>query len=156
SQRGLGPRDLSGASVGLIGWGANARAFATRLVRATARVLVYSEHGAPEDIDAHGAVPASLADVLAAEIVSLHRGLNDRTRHSLGAAELARLRRGAVLINVAPGALIDPTALIERLRRGDIFACLDTFDQEPLAPTHALRKLSNVFLTPHIAGGNPE
>ena len=156
SQRGLGPRDLSGASVGLIGWGANARAFAIRLVRAKARVLVYSEHGDPDDVAAHGAVPASLADVLAAEIVSLHRGLNDRTRHSLGAAELARLRRGAVLINVARGALIDPTALLERLRRGDIFACLDTFDQEPLAPTHALRKLPNVFLTPHIAGGNPE
>ena len=156
SQTGLGPRDLSGASVGLIGWGANARAFAARLVRAKARVLVYSEHGAPDDIGAHGAVPASLADVLAAEIVSLHRGLNDRTRHSVGAAELARLRRGAVLINVARGALIDPRALIERLRRGDIFACLDTFDQEPLAPTHALRKLANVFLTPHIAGGNPE
>ena len=156
NQTGLGPRDISGASVGLIGWGANARAFAARLVRAKARVLVYSEHGAPDDIGAHGAVPASLADVLAAEIVSLHRGLNDRTRHSLGTAELARLRHGAVLINVARGALIDPTALVARLRRGDIFACLDTFDQEPLAPAHPLRKLPNVFLTPHIAGGNPE
>jgi phosphoglycerate dehydrogenase-like enzyme/predicted dehydrogenase len=156
SQTGLGPRDLSGASVGLIGWGANARSFATRLMRAKARVLVYSEYGSPDDIVAHGAVPASLGDVLAAEIVSLHRGLNDRTRHSLGSAELARLRRGAVLINVARGGLIDPTALIRRLRRGDIFACLDTFDEEPLAPTHPLRKLPNVFLTPHIAGGNPE
>jgi phosphoglycerate dehydrogenase-like enzyme/predicted dehydrogenase len=149
-------RDLQGATVGLVGWGANARAFAERLARVPAQVLVYSDHAAEEDIRSSGAVPASLGEVLAADIVSLHRGLNVRTRHCLGAAELARLRPGAVLINIARGALLEPQALLARLRQGDIFACLDTHEMEPLPASHPLRKLPNVFLTSHIAGGSPD
>jgi phosphoglycerate dehydrogenase-like enzyme/predicted dehydrogenase len=146
--------DLNGAVVGIIGWGANARAFAIRLAQARAQVLVYSEHGAPSEIAKCGATPASLAAVLSAEIVSLHRGLSPRTRHFLGSSELAQLRPGTVLINVARGALIEPQALVQRLRRGDIFACLDTYEEEPLAASHPLRRLENVFLTSHIAGGS--
>ena len=149
-------RDLKGSVVGLIGWGANARAFAAHLVRAKARILVYSEHATENDIVAAGAAPASLSEVLAADIVSLHRGLTPHTRHFLGAAELENLRPGAVLINVARGALTDPDALLARLKRGDIFACLDTYDEEPLSASHPLRKLRNVFLTSHIAGGSPD
>jgi phosphoglycerate dehydrogenase-like enzyme len=59
-----------------------------------------------------------------------------------------------VLINIARGALIEPNALIARLRRGNIFACLDTFEEEPLPASHPLRTLPNVFLTSHIAGGS--
>jgi phosphoglycerate dehydrogenase-like enzyme len=150
------PRDLQGATVGLVGWGANARAFAERLGRARARVLVFSEHAAEEDIRSGGAVPASLTEVLTADIVSLHRGLTASTRHCLRASELAKLRPGAVLINIARGALIEPNALLARLERGDIFACLDTYDEEPLCATHPLRSLPNVFLTSHIAGGSPD
>jgi phosphoglycerate dehydrogenase-like enzyme/predicted dehydrogenase len=150
------PRDLQGATVGLVGWGANARAFAERLGRAQAHVLVYSEHAAEEDIRSCGAVPVSLTEVLAADIVSLHRGLTESTRHRLGAAELAKLRPGTVLINLARGALIEPNALLGRLKRGDIFACLDTYDEEPLIASHPLRRLPNVFLTSHIAGGSPD
>ena len=154
--RRIAARDLNGATAGLIGWGANARAFAERLIRAGARVLVYSEHAAEGDITNGGASPASLGEVLAADIVSLHRGLSKSTLHFLGSAELAKLRPGAVLINVARGALIEPNALLARLRRGDIFACLDTYEDEPLAASHPLRKLPNVFLTSHIAGGSPD
>ena len=150
------PRDLQGATVGLVGWGANARAFAERLGRAQARVLVYSEHAPEDDIRSGGAVPVSLSEVLAADIVSLHRGLTARTRHCLGAAELAKLRPGTVLINIARGALIEPNALLARLKRGDIFACLDTFEGEPLVGPHPLRDLPNVFITSHIAGGSPD
>jgi phosphoglycerate dehydrogenase-like enzyme/predicted dehydrogenase len=153
-QGAMRPRDLQGAIVGLFGWGANARAFAEHLGRAKARVLVYSEHATPEDIRSSGADAASLDEVLAADIVSLHRGLTEQTRHCLGEAELAKLRPGSVLINVARGALCEPTALLARLKRGDIFACLDTYEDEPLAGSHPLRGLSNVFLTSHIAGGS--
>jgi phosphoglycerate dehydrogenase-like enzyme/predicted dehydrogenase len=149
-------RDLQGAMVGLIGWGENARIFANHLIRLGARVLVYSEHARAENICEAGAAPASLGEVLAADIVSLHRGLTARTRHFLGTNELAKLRPGAVLINIARSALIEPNALIARLRHGDMFACLDTFDVEPLAPDHPLRKLPNVFLTSHIAGGSKD
>jgi phosphoglycerate dehydrogenase-like enzyme/predicted dehydrogenase len=155
-QRAVRARDLKGATVGLVGWGANARAFAERLGRAEAQVLVYSEHAAEDDIRAGGAVPVSLGEVLAADIVSLHRGLTESTRHCLGAAELAKLRPGTVLINIARGALIEPNALLARLKRGDIFACLDTYEEEPLIASHPLRRLRNVFLTSHIAGGSPD
>jgi phosphoglycerate dehydrogenase-like enzyme/predicted dehydrogenase len=150
------PRDLQGATVGLVGWGANARAFAERLGRAQAHVLVYSEHASEDDIRSSGAVPVSLSEVLAADIVSLHRGLTESTRHCLGAAELAKLRPGTVLINIARGALFEPNALLARLKRGDIFACLDTYEDEPLIASHPLRNLPNVFLTSHIAGGSPD
>jgi phosphoglycerate dehydrogenase-like enzyme len=148
--------DLAGALVGLIGWGANGHAFARRLIAAGARVIVHSDHADPGEIRAAGAEPTSLAMALAADIVSLHRGLSPATRHCLGSAELDRLRPGAVLINIARGALIEPVALVARLRRGDIFACLDTFEEEPLPRRHPLRRLPNSFLTPHIAGGSPE
>jgi phosphoglycerate dehydrogenase-like enzyme len=55
---------------------------------------------------------------------------------------------------VARGALIEPGALLARLARGDIFACLDSYEEEPLAASHPLRALPNVFLTSHIAGGS--
>jgi phosphoglycerate dehydrogenase-like enzyme len=61
-----------------------------------------------------------------------------------------------VLINVARGALIEPAALVARLARGDITACLDTFEEEPLPRRDPLRRLPNVFLTAHIAGGSPD
>jgi phosphoglycerate dehydrogenase-like enzyme/predicted dehydrogenase len=148
--------ELTGALVGLIGWGANASAFARRLVGAGARVIVYSEHAMEKDIRSSGAEPGPLASVLAADIVSLHRGLSRATRHALGAEELARLRPGAVLLNVARAELIEPKALVARLARGDITACLDTFEQEPLPRRHALRRMPNVFLTSHIAGGSQD
>jgi phosphoglycerate dehydrogenase-like enzyme/predicted dehydrogenase len=147
-------RDLQGATAGLIGWGDNARALAIRLVAAGARVLVYTEHGADADVVDAGGIRASLSQVLTADIVSLHRGLNAATRHFLGAAELAQLRPGSVLINVARAALIEPAALLARLQGGDVFACLDVFEDEPPAASHPLRRLSNVFLTSHIAGGS--
>jgi phosphoglycerate dehydrogenase-like enzyme/predicted dehydrogenase len=150
------PRDLRGAVAGLLGWGENARVFASHLLRAGARIVVFSEHASPEDIIEAGAAPVSLAEALASDIVSLHRGLTPGTRHFLGAPELARLRPGTVLINTARGALIEPTSLLARLRQGDIFACLDTFDEEPLTAPHPLRELQNVFLTSHIAGGSKD
>jgi phosphoglycerate dehydrogenase-like enzyme/predicted dehydrogenase len=149
-------RDLHGASIGLIGWGSNARALTRRLIEAGAHVLVHSQHAAAEDIREAGAMPASLSESLAADVVSLHRGLTPDTRHFLGKAELERLRPGTLLVNVARGGLIEPDALLARLERGDIFACLDTYDEEPLAATHRLRSLPNVFLTSHIAGDSKD
>jgi phosphoglycerate dehydrogenase-like enzyme len=140
----------------LIGWGANARAFASRLLAVGANVSVFSEHAAPDEIRDAGAAPVSLGVALAADVVSLHRGLTQQTRHFLGSAELARLRPGSVLINVARADLIDPEALLARLRRGDVFACLDVFEREPPPATDPLRRLPNVFLTSHIAGGSAD
>jgi phosphoglycerate dehydrogenase-like enzyme/predicted dehydrogenase len=150
------PRDLQGSAVGLLGWGANARVFASYLQNLGARVVVYSEHATDEDMSLAGAARVSLAEALCCDVVSLHRGLTKNTRHFLGAAELAKLRPGTVLINTARGALIEPKALLARLARGDIFACLDSYEEEPPAATNPLRALPNVFLTSHIAGGSKD
>jgi phosphoglycerate dehydrogenase-like enzyme/predicted dehydrogenase len=149
-------RELRGAMIGLIGWGASARALAKRLAASGAKTIAWSEHAETEDIEAAGGMRASLAEVLAADVVSLHRGLSAETRHFLGAAELERLRPGAVLINIARAALIEPDALLARLKRGDIFACLDVFEEEPPPARHPLRRLPNVCLTSHLAGGSAE
>lgn len=150
------PGNLSAASVSLIGWGAISRQLAVCLAGMNVSVRVYSEHGSAREIRAAGASPVSLSEALACDIVSLHRGLTPLTRHFLGATELSQLRPGAILINVARGALIEPAALLARLRRGDIFACLDTFEDEPLSPDDQLRRMRNVFLTSHIAGGSQD
>ncbi len=150
------PRLLRGASAGLIGWSANAQALCERLIAAGVTVRVFSEHAAPAAIRTAGASPVALEEALAADIVSLHRGLTPQTYHFLGAPELARLRPGAVLINIARGALIEPAALLARLQPGDITACLDTFETEPAPAAAPLRRLANVFLTSHIAGGSAE
>jgi phosphoglycerate dehydrogenase-like enzyme len=61
-----------------------------------------------------------------------------------------------VLINVARAALIEPQALLARLKQGDVFACLDVFEDEPPSASDPLRRLPNVFLTSHIAGGSKD
>ena len=63
---------------------------------------------------------------------------------------------GSVLINTARGKILDTEALLERLRRNDLFACLDVFEDEPLPRNNELRKLPNVFLTSHIAALSAE
>jgi D-3-phosphoglycerate dehydrogenase len=74
----------------------------------------------------------------------------------LGATELALLRPGAVLVNVSRGKVVDAAALLDRLRQGDVIACLDVFDPEPLPLDSPLVDLPNVFCTPHIAGVTEE
>jgi D-3-phosphoglycerate dehydrogenase / 2-oxoglutarate reductase len=86
----------------------------------------------------------------AGDIVSVNLGLNPQTRGLIGAAELSRLRPGSVLINTARGAIIDETALVARLARGDVVAALDVFTGEPLPADHPLRSMENVILSPHI------
>jgi D-3-phosphoglycerate dehydrogenase len=79
--------------------------------------------------------------------------LNERTRGLIGAAELARLRRGAFLINVARGPVVDTEALLAALRDGRLGgAALDVFDVQPLPDDHPLWELENVLITPHVAG----
>ena len=72
----------------------------------------------------------------------------------IGQRELELIPSGAVLVNVSRGAIIDSEALIARLKRGDIVAGLDVFDPEPIPPDSEIIGLRNVFLSPHIAGGN--
>ncbi|MEO5845388.1 MAG: NAD(P)-dependent oxidoreductase, partial [Caldimonas sp.] len=91
------------------------------------------------------------------DAVSLHLLLTDETRGFLSAARIAAMRRGALLVNTARGALVDETALVDALRSGHIaHAGLDVFDIEPVPPGHVLTTLVNVTLSAHSGFRTPE
>ena len=73
----------------------------------------------------------------------------------VGRAELDLIRPGCTFVNVSRGPIVDPQALIERLKRGDITAGLDVFDPEPISPDCEILELPNVFLSPHIGWYGP-
>lgn len=95
----------------------------------------------------------SLAELMAiSDVISLHAPSLPQTRHMIGAAELARMKDGATLINTARGALVDEGALLQELKTGRIEAVIDVTDPEVPPPASPFYSLPNVFLTPHIAG----
>ena len=101
---------------------------------------------------------AKLEDLLReADIVSLHCPLTERTRHLIGAAELATMKPTAFLVNAARGEVVDEPALVEALREGRIAgAGLDSFAEEPPAPDNPLWDLPNLIVTPHLGGATSE
>ncbi|MCI0542525.1 hypothetical protein L0Y69_02080 [bacterium] len=152
----VGGRNLRGLRVGIVGYGAVAREFIRLLTFFGCEIRVFSEYLSEEKALELGVKKGDLAHVLNSDIVSLHRGLSDRTRHSFGKEEIALLKAGTILLNTSRGAIIDEKALTARLMKGDIFACLDVFEEEPLSANSPLRKLPNVFLTSHIGGVTKE
>ena len=86
-----------------------------------------------------------------ADVVTIHLRLSGRTRGLIGAAELARMKASAVLVNTSRGPIVDEAALVAALRGGVIAgAGLDVYDTEPLPPGHSLRSAPNTVLTPHL------
>jgi phosphoglycerate dehydrogenase-like enzyme len=103
--------------------------------------------------EALGFVQTSLDNVLSqCDVVVCLVPQTPLTQGMIGQRELDLMPSGTVLINVSRGAVIDSTALVARLKRGDIVAGLDVFDPEPIADKHEITSLDNVFLTPHIGG----
>lgn len=146
--------ELSGRTMGLVGFGGIARAVAQRAQAFGMRVAAFDPHLGPADAAWNGTARLSLPDLLAtADVLSLHVPLTDETRGLLNAAALAAMKPGAVLINTARGGIIDEPALAEALRTGHLGgAAIDVFETEPLPATTLWDGVPNVILTPHIAG----
>jgi glyoxylate reductase len=141
-------RELARATVGLVGFGRIARRVAELLSGFEVRLLftARSRTSPPP-----GAEQRELGDLLASsDFVSLHVPLTDETRHLIDASRLARMKRGAVLVNTSRGGVIDTEALIDALRSGPLGAAgLDVYEDEPNVPRE-LRELPNTVLLPHI------
>ncbi|MBI3636147.1 MAG: hypothetical protein HY216_08025 [Candidatus Rokubacteria bacterium] len=121
-------------------------------------VLAWSLRGDPQRAVAAGARPASKDDILRdADVVALCLRLVPETRGFLGRKELGQMKRTAILVNTARGALVDREALIDALRQGKIAgAGLDVFHDEPLKLDDPLLAMETVVLSPHNAGQTPE
>lgn len=115
------------------------------------QVLAWSQNLTQDKAEAAGARLVEKGALLEqSDAVSLHLVLSERTRGVIGAADLARMRPGAILVNTSRGPLVDEAALVAALRAGRLVAGLDVYDEEPLPGDHPLRSLRNCVLAPHL------
>ncbi len=146
--------ELTGKTLGLIGFGGIAAEMARLALGAGMNVIAYNR--SPKT---HAGVRfADLDTVLASShVLSVHLLLNDDTRGFISAERIAKMRDGVILVNTARGAVINEQALIAGLASKKIgHAGLDVFDIEPLPADHAFTKIDNVTLSAHSAFRTPE
>lgn len=157
-------REMSGKTLGLVGFGAIAQQVALRAAAMGMTVVAYDPHipaDAPAWDQPFGEVERRDLDALlrSADVVSLHVPLNAETRNLIDATRLALLKRGAILINAARGGVVDEAAVAQALKENKLGgAALDVFAEEPLPENRGVvfGGAPNVILTPHIAGVTQE
>jgi glyoxylate reductase len=142
-------RDVSGSTLGIVGFGRIGQAVAQRGAAFGMRVLHNSRR---RDGDGWRELDPLLGE---ADVISLHVPLTSETHQLLDAGRLALLGDGACLVNTARGQIVDEDALVRELVSGRIHAGLDVFAHEPEVPRELLG-LSNVVLTPHIGSATTE
>jgi D-3-phosphoglycerate dehydrogenase len=149
--------ELRGKTLGLIGLGRVGFNVARRAHAFEMRVIAFDPYVSPEVAREEDVEMVSLDDLLSrADCVSLHASLGPGTEKLFSAATLAKMKRGAWLINTARGEMVDEAALADALRSGQIAgAALDVFSVEPPKDS-PLTGLPNVIATPHVAGSTVE
>ena len=148
--------DISGATLGIVGFGRIGRGVARRARAFGMRVLYYDENPATADLERELEVTRSDLYRLLSEsdFVSIHVPLTPTTRHLFSTAQFATMKPSAVLVNTSRGPVVDEAALAEALRTHQIFAAgLDVYENEPEVNAELL-KLDNVVLAPHIASAS--
>lgn len=114
-------------------------------------VVAWSQHLDPEHARSLDVRPVSKAELMAADIVTIHLVSSGRTRHIVGAREIATMRPTAFLVNTSRGPLVDTAALLDALHAGRIAgAAIDVYDTEPLPADDPLRSAPRTVLTPHL------
>lgn len=145
-------RELTGRTVGMIGFGRIAWRLREFLVPFRARVLAYDPFAPRELADALDVDFAPLDTVMSCEVVVCLAPQTTTTIGMIGARELDLLPDDAVFVNVSRGLVVDRAALEAKAAKGDAWFGLDAHDPEPVAVDTPLRGMRNVFLSPHIGG----
>jgi D-3-phosphoglycerate dehydrogenase len=149
---------LRGRILGLLSFGAIARAIAARAAGFGMRVITHDPYISPANIAAHGATSVSFDELIEqADYLVIQAPLTPDTRNLIGEAQLRRMKPTAVLVNTARGPIVNDGALYQALKQGWISgAGLDDVAEEPAKqrdwkPTNPLFGLDNVVITPHAA-----
>jgi len=152
-------RDLYGLTLGLLGVGRIGGEVAKR-ARAFRMRVIYYDIVRREDLEQSlGMEPVTLDDLLAeSDVLSIHSPLTPQTKNLINENALAKMKKSALLVNTARGAIVDETALMKALMEGRLAgACLDTFSEEPLSASHPFYslkdRLPNLIMTPHTGYG---
>lgn len=149
---------LKHMTVGLVAFGRIAREVAARLKPFKCRILVFDPIVPAAAIRETGCEPATLEEVLAqSDLLSLHCPSTEKTKYMINATTIAKMKKGAILVNASRGTLVDTPALVAALQSGQLSAAaLDVTDPEPINPDNPLLKLGNVVITPHDASATPQ
>ena len=148
--------EISGQTVGIVGYGDIGRAVATRVRAMGMRVLAVKRHGPPHDVDPlvdQIYSPEQRIEMISrCDYIVASAPLTPETRGMIGEAEFAAMKPSAVVINIGRGPVIDEDAMLKALTGGRIKgAGLDVFTHEPLPDGHPFYQLENVLLSPHCA-----
>ena len=148
---------LRNKMVGLVGLGIIGRATLDLLKPFGCKFQVYDPYMPAGEIQKLGALSVDLDTLMkTSDVVSLHAPGTPATKHIINRARLESLKPGAILVNTARGILIDHDALADVAAKGQIGVYLDVTTPEPLPPEHPLRALTNVLISPHVAGPTVE
>jgi phosphoglycerate dehydrogenase-like enzyme len=148
--------ELPGKTVLIVGYGSIGKAIEARLLPfEPASILRVARSARKDDYGAIHGTDELDALLPEADIIVLITPLTPETRHLIGRDQLARMKRGALLVNAARGGVVDTDALVEALEARHIRAALDVTDPEPLPASHPLWKAPGLLLTPHVAGSTP-
>jgi phosphoglycerate dehydrogenase-like enzyme len=143
---------LKGKTLGLLGLGRLGAQVAAVGKAFGMEVISWSQNLTAERATAAGATLVDKAALLAAaDVVSIHLVLSQRTTGLLAAADLAQMKKSAFLVNTSRGPIVDEAALLQALQEKRIAgAAIDVYGTEPLPADHPFRRLSNVVITPHL------
>ena len=150
--------ELTGKTIGIIGFGAIGQQVTKMLSAFETSILVYDPYIDPDIIKKLGAMPQELDDLIKqSDIITLHCPVLPDTMGLMNAQRIASMKPASYLVNTAGAAIVDQDSIVKSLKEGHIAgAAFDVYDTWPVQSDNPLLKLDNVILTPHMGGATDE